>query len=107
MCCAGNSKGGHIACAVLCALAAILHAVGVGLYIWFYATVVNVIVVAAEGVDVPVETATWVGILIWPAVVFNGIALVLETIQVIFCFKASSAITAGELPTSAKVGGNA
>jgi hypothetical protein len=102
LCCAGNSQGGHIACAVLCILAALFHAAGVGLYIWYYTEIVDAIA-ASEVSGVSAEiTAAWVGIIIWPAVVLNCISLALELTQAIFCFTASSAIIAGALPTTSK-----
>lgn len=99
LCCASESLGCHIACATSCALAAALHAAGVGLYIWFYTAVVA----AASDVDGPVVTAAYIGVLVWPAVILNAISLVLEVAQVVLCVKASAAILAGAIPTSADV----
>lgn len=107
VCCAGSSHGGHIACAALCMLAAILHAVGVGIYIWFYAEAVSAAWESAGSeydADVQLAVAAWVWILVWPTVIFNLISMILEIIQVVFCFKASSAINAGALPTRAVKG---
>eukprot|EP00962_Isochrysis_galbana_P030097 scaffold9728_cov132-Isochrysis_galbana.AAC.4 len=96
LCCGGNSKGGHIACAVLCGLATILHAAGVGLHTYYYVVFVDA--------SASTEVAAWIGILIWPAVAFNGISMILEAFQVGMCIKASSAIAGAVLPTSVKGG---
>lgn len=92
LCCGGNSKGGHLACAVLCGLAAIIHAAGVGLYTYYFVVFVDA------------STSAWIGMLIWPAVAFNGISMILEACQVGMCIKASSAIAGDVLPTSVKGG---
>lgn len=104
ICCAGKSRGGHIACAVLCALAACLHAAGIGIYIWYYAEFSSAIAeVSSTSTELEAQVVTaWVSVVIWPAVVLNCISFVLEVIQAVFCFKAASAIADGELPTSVK-----
>jgi hypothetical protein len=102
LCCAGNSKGGHIACAVLCILAAFFHAGGIGICIWFYTKIGDALAVSDVS-GVSAETAAaWVSILIWPAVVINCISLGLVISQAVFCFKAVHAITSCASPTCAK-----
>lgn len=106
LCCAGNKQGGHVACAVLCIVAACLHAVGVGLLIWIYITFMSAVSDVGSG---PVEAsaiatsfaAGFVNILIWPAMIVQIIALILEIIQVVFCFRARKALLSSDLPTLA------
>ena len=106
LCCAGNKQGGHVACAVLCLVAACLHAVGVGLLIWVYITFMSAVSDVGSG---PIEEnfiatsflAGFINILIWPAMIAQLIALILEIIQVVFCLRARKALLSSDLPTRA------
>jgi len=101
-----KSKGHHLACGILNILAALFHAAGIGIYVWFYASIVLLIDSSAtdEAAGSAVIIAFFITWLIWPVMVLVVVAFILEVIQAVFCFQARSAIVSGEFPGASQGG---
>ena len=103
LCCATEVPAGHVACSVLCAVAAILHAVGVFFHVYWVATVLAFIndlndtnLTDSNDTDLTIfHTWFW---LIWPIGIFGLIACIFETTQVVVCVQARTALLAKTRP---------
>jgi hypothetical protein len=100
LCCATEVPAGHLACSVLCAVSAILHAIGVCLDVYWVATILTITQDSHDTDSVHNQSAvTGVYIwLIWPICLFGIVSCILETTQVVVCVHARTALLAQTRP---------
>ena len=120
LCCSGSgassSASSHMAACALTALAAIVHAVAVIVYIMFWANTVKAVGDDCEdGVYTGDEdpntvnldcdalsgvASAFIGVLIWPVIIVDLVTFILELVCAIYAFQASNAIKRTALPTT-------
>ena len=94
LCCATEVPAGHVACSVLCAVSAILHAVGVCFHVYWVATILAILqdsndTDAVHNQQIVTGFHIW---FIWPIGIFGLISCILETTQVVVCVHARTAL---------------